>query len=99
MQNASDDRRTWRCDYVDHFLSDNGVSRAAVTESSLKWLDEWARQVQLVENQPSANWETVVLQLCKAVESELAAGIGSIGALFCLRSGTMGQKAKSLSSL
>ena len=78
-------RRKWRTEYVDSFLSEYGVPRQALGESTGKCLDDWARQIQLVEAQPSANWGNVILNLCKAVESELAHSLGRIQGLDFMR--------------
>jgi hypothetical protein len=63
---------------IREFLQQYGISQESLSESTLQCLHDWARQVQLVENQPSANFVNVILHLCRAVESELAAGLGSV---------------------
>jgi hypothetical protein len=84
MQLTTEERRQWRRRYVDGFLHDSELSRDVLAESALDCLDEWARQVQLVENQPSANWGNVILQLCRAVESQLTASFRDMSGLACL---------------
>ena len=97
MQTATDEeRRRWRREHVDRFLTEIGLDRDRLAGSTQTCLNEWARQVKLVEDQPSSNFGNVVLQLCKAVESELAGGLGTIQALAFLNEGTLGQKAKNL---
>lgn len=96
MQSESGERQRWRRIYVDKFLADSGLVFEGLTSSTQKWVMEWARQAKVVEEQPSANFDSVVLQLCKAVESELAAGLGSLQALSFLNSGALGQKAATL---
>ena len=72
-------RQERRKEYVDKFLSEIGVAHDALTKSTHKCLDDRARQVQLVTDQPSANWGKAILDLCRAVESQLAgsAALGS----------------------
>jgi hypothetical protein len=61
-------------------------------------LDDWARQAILVEDQPSANFSNVVLELCKAVESEVTIRLGGINGLeFLAAERPLGDKARSLS--
>src|ERR1019366_10063939 len=67
--------------------------------STQKCLNDWARQVRLVQDQPSSNFGNAVIQVCRAVESELTAGLGSIHALSFLRDGTLRQKAKRLEAM
>lgn len=90
-------RRKWRTEYVDSFLSEFGVARQALGESTCKCLDDWARQIQLVEAQPSANWGNVILNLCRAVESELSHSLGRNQGLDFMRGKeTIGSKVQSL---
>jgi len=90
-------RQRWRAEYVKQFLRRYGLAPGSLSSSTLKCLDDWARQVQLVEAQPSANWGKVVLDLCRAVESELAAGLGSIAGLEFLAEGqALGDKVRVL---
>lgn len=98
MQLATEERRRWRREYVDQFLNENGLVRDRLATSTEICLDEWARQVKLVQDQPSSSFGNVVIQLCKAVESELASGLGTIEALSLLGTGTLGQKAKYLAA-
>ena len=67
--------------------------------SAEEHLLEWARQAKVVEDQPSSNFQNVVLQLCKAVESELATGLGSLRQLSPLKNGTLGQKAAAIKAV
>jgi hypothetical protein len=91
------ERQRWRDEKVGQFLQKYGLVRASLSISALKCLDGWARQVQLVQMQPSASWGKVVLDLCRAVESELAAGLGSIAGLEFLSDQTaLGDKANRL---
>ena len=96
MQTTDEERRRWRREHVDRFLDEIGLDRGRLAESAQTCLNEWARQVKLVQDQPSSNFGNAVMQLCKVVESELAGGLGSIQALAFLREGTLGQKAKNL---
>ena len=96
MQTAPEEGRRQRREYVDRFLADVGLAFEALFPSTQKCLDEWARQARVVEDQPSANFGNVVVQLCKAVESELAAGLGSVEALNFLTGGALGQKSEAL---
>jgi hypothetical protein len=90
-------RRAWRDDHVQAFLDAYRIARSALTPATLQCLDSWARQAQLVEFQPSSDFGKVILDLCRAVESELAAGIGTVPGLECLdRADTLGQKAHAL---
>lgn len=95
MQPA-EERRRWRREHVDRFLNEIGLVRDRLATSTQICLDEWARQVKLVQDQPSSNFGNAVIQLCKAVESELASGLGTIDALSFLGDGTLGQNAKRL---
>lgn len=96
MPSDSEERQRWRRAYVDRFLADFGLTYELLAPSSQRHLVEWARQAKLVEDQPSSNFQTVVLQLCKVVESELAAGLGSLRQLSFLKRGALGQKAASM---
>jgi hypothetical protein len=90
-------RRRWRKECVDKFLASINVSRQVLARPTQRHLDEWARQVQLVTDQPSANWEAAILNICKAVESQLAISFGSITGLDFLAAPTpLGSKAHSL---
>jgi len=89
-------RRKWRAEYVDAFLAQVGVVKNSLGPSTRKCLDDWARQVQLVEAQPSANWGNAILNLCRAVESELSS-MGKISGLDFMKSKqALGSKAQSL---
>jgi len=96
MQNESEERRRWRRSYVTKFLADFGLASEMLAPSAEEHLLEWARQAKVVEDQPSSNFQNVVLQLCKAVESELAAGLGSLRQLSSLKTGALGQKAAAI---
>lgn len=98
MLNA-EERRRWRREYVDGFLAQLRLQRDALAPSTQKCLDQWARQVKLVADQPSSNFGNVVLELCKAVESELASGLGTIRGLEFLARGTLGEKAHALKGI
>lgn len=90
-------RREWRQRHVDQLVATIGVARDALASSTQQCLEEWARQVYLVLNQPSANWGKAVLDLCRAVESELASRLGSISGLeFFADPIPLGAKAKRL---
>jgi hypothetical protein len=90
-------RQTRRKEYVDQFLSEIGLAHDALTMSTHKCLDDWARQVQLVTKQPSANWGDVILHLCRAVESQLAGSLGQVQGLeFLAGSAPLGSKWQSL---
>jgi hypothetical protein len=90
-------RRQWRRELVDKFLAENGLTYDVLAQSTQKNLDEWARQVRLVTDQPSANWDNAVLQLCKAVESELASTLGRAKGLeFLASEDALGNKAHRL---
>lgn len=53
--------------------------------------------MSIVNAQPSTNFNAVVLNLCRAVESELAAGLGSIEGLeFLAELTALGNKAHRL---
>ena len=93
-------RRTWRSDYVSQFLSEVGVSRDALCETTLKCLDEMARQAHVATDEPSAGWGKVVLELCRAVESEVAGTLGCFPGLEFLRVGkALGDIARRLSRM
>lgn len=90
-------RRQWRRDFVDKFLAEIGLTYDVLAQSTQKNLDDWARQVQLITDQPSANWDQAVMQLSKAVESELACTLGPIkGLAFLASDETLGTKANRL---
>ncbi len=93
-------RRKWRAEYIDVFITQYGLAKESLTSSTAKCLDDWARQVQLVEAQPSANWGTAIINLCKAVESAMAASLGMISGLdFMKQKEPLGSKARSLKLL
>jgi hypothetical protein len=99
MQIDSEERQRWRRAYVARFLAAFGLASEVLAPSTQDHLVEWARQAKLVEEQPSSNLQSVILQLCKAVESELAAGLGSLRQLSFLRDGALGQKAAKIKSV
>lgn len=99
MQPTSEERQRWRDEYVNSFLNEVGLARNRLAASTQKCLNDWARQMRLGQDQPRSNFGNAVIQVCRAVESELAAGLGSIHALSCLRDGTLGQKAKRLEAM
>src|SRR5262249_31450725 len=87
-------RQERRRESVNRFLSEIGTMLQRVGDPTQKHLDGWARQVQLIEDQPSANWDNAVLQLCKAIESELALTLGKVRGLgFLASKGNVGAKA------
>lgn len=95
--NGQAERRQWRADYVDQFLKSHGLRQGLLSPSTLRCLDDWARQVQLVLAQPSANWAKPVLDLCRAVESQMETALGGIAGLDLLASGdALGTKAHKL---
>lgn len=95
--NNQAERRQWRAAHVEQFLKNHGLHQDALSPSTLKCLDDWARQVQLVRAQPSANWSKPILDLCRAVESQLEAALGSIAGLDILSAGdNLGTKAHKL---
>jgi len=90
-------RREMRKEYVSQFLSEIGVAYDTLAPSTHQCLDDWARQVLLVTDQPSANWGTVILHLCRAVESQLASSLGQVQGLeFLAASEPLGSKSQSL---
>ncbi len=101
MRNISrEHRRRSRRDYVDQFLLEFHVDFGLLAESTQKELSDWARYIQLVEDQPSANWRAVVLHLCVAVESQLAAGLGTVQRLaFLAKEKSLGWKVGKLEGL
>jgi len=92
-------RRERRRQHVEQFLAGAGVTAQQLARSTHECLDQWARQVLLVQDQPSANWANVVLQLCRAVESELASTLGQMEGLTFLADGALGDKARDLARL
>jgi hypothetical protein len=93
-------RRKWRREFIDQFLAEINITHDMLSPSTQTSLNEWARQVQLVTDQPSANWDQAVLQLSKAVESELACKLGQVKGLECLASEKpLGDKAKDLEDI
>lgn len=90
------ERRQRRKEYVDQLLIESGIAQDMLAQSTQKHLEEWARQVQVFEDQPSANLDNAVVQLCKAVESELA-NLGRVKGLeFLTKDVPLGTKAKAL---
>jgi hypothetical protein len=81
MKTAVEERQLLRRDYVSRFLTEFAISANCLAESTRKELDEWARQVLLIDDQPSANWRAVVLHLAVAVECQLAASLGRVQTL------------------
>jgi hypothetical protein len=91
------ERRRWRNEFVDSFLAECGLARDDLAAPTIKNLDDWARQTSHVENQPSANFNSVVVELCKACESQLASGLGKIeGLTFLAAESALGTKADTL---
>jgi hypothetical protein len=94
------ERRRWRREWVEVFLSEIGVAYERLAPQTRRNLDDWARQVQVYLTQRSAGFETVVLELCKAVESELACGLARVvGLEFLGNADTLGTKAHRLRAL
>jgi hypothetical protein len=97
---AATERRTRRRDEALRFVAGAGLSLDALAPSTQKCLDDWARQHALVRDQPSANYGTVVLHLCRAVESELAHAFGQRPELEFLRDeAALGDKIRRLDHL
>ena len=96
MQSETLERQRWRRTFIATFATDFGLDVEVLAPSTRTWLEEWARQSKIVEDQPSSNFQDVILQLCKAVESELAAGLGNTETLSFLKGGTLAQKAAGL---
>ena len=93
-------RRQRRREQVEQFLAGVGISLQHLAASTQECLDQWARQVLLVQDQPSASWAMAVLQLCRAVESELANTLGQKeGLQFLADDGALGDKTRRLSQL
>lgn len=91
-------RRERRRLEIEHFLARFGVERAKLAASTRECLEEWARQKAVVHDQPSANWANVVLQLCRAVESEVANTLGTYPGLeFLADEQALGDMARRLS--
>jgi hypothetical protein len=84
---SPEERRRWRVQYVEKVLSRYGLVADSLSSSTLQCLDEWARQVNLTEMQPSSNFNSVDLNLCRAVESQLAVSFGAIAGLEFLGKG------------
>ena len=94
------ERKQWRKDYIDQFLVGINVSRTALANSTFTYMEDSARQVQLATTQASANWNAPVLNLCKAVESELACSFGEIPGLeFLSEPNPLGDKIRKLKGL
>ena len=90
-------RRKYREERVSAFLREHGISLVSLSESTRNCLDDWARAEYSNKVQPSANWSNAIVDLCKAVECELAAGLGSIKGLeFLAAESALGEKIKSL---
>lgn len=93
-------RRQRRRQIVEEFLGGIGVAIEQLAQSTQECLDQWARQVLVVREQPSANWANAVLQICRAVESEVAATLGQTDGLeFLANDGALGEKARRLIQL
>jgi hypothetical protein len=83
--------------HVDTFLNEIGLQRSALSVPTRQHLNEWARQALLVMDQPSSNWDSAILNLCRAVESEMADRLGSVSVLqFFANQISLGEKARSL---
>jgi hypothetical protein len=90
-------RRERRRQKVDQFLLGTGIRASQLAPSTQQCLDGWARQFLLVQDQASANWANALLELCKAVECELACTLGRIPGLdFLADHGALGEKARRL---
>lgn len=96
MNSPSKQRDIERHRDVELFLSRIGVAFGSLAPSTQTCLLNWARDARAIQDQPSANFGNVVLKLCMAVESELAAGLGQIPKLQFLKDGALGKKAEFL---
>jgi hypothetical protein len=82
---------------VDEILKDAGATREGVARPTVKYLDDYARDEYSNQQQPSASWNNAILNLCRAVESELASGLGRIAGLeFLAGDRTLGEMIKAL---
>jgi hypothetical protein len=94
------ERRTRRQTLIDEFLLEYAVSVDRLAASTRKGLDDWARQTALVEDQPSANRADVILNICKAVESQIKVTLEPHrGLVFLGTNSALGTKANQLSDV
>jgi len=85
---------------VDDFLDKYSLTRRMISPPALKCLDDWARYQILVRREPSANSSAVLLELCKAVESEVANRLRGIAGLGLIEAGcAMGDMVRCLRNL
>lgn len=91
---AHTNREQQRQTLVQAWLTRNGVDQNGLHQSSMKYLDDWARQVLVVESQPSASFDEAISNLSRAVEAQVKESLGSVSELDSLRTasalGTMG---------
>lgn len=82
---------------MSELLSPVGLALSDFAGATQGFLDEYARYALLALDNPSASWDGAVVELCKAVETELGHTLGECPGLRPLKEGTtLGEKAKRL---
>jgi len=93
-------RQRQREEYLSGLLQASAVSLEDLSPATRTALHEYARFMLLVASAQSASWNSPVIELCRAVESEVAVALGDCPGLRGLRNETtLGEKAQLLRNL
>jgi hypothetical protein len=94
------DGRRRREEYLANLLRPSAVSLGDLSPATRTALHEYARFMLVVAAAQSASWNSPVIELCRAVESEIAVALGDCPGLGGLRKATtLGEKAHLLRNL
>ena len=97
--NSDSDRKKERQRYIEGTFARVGLKIYDLAEPTLDCLENWARFMLGSAKEPSASWNTPLLELCRAIEAEVASALGSFPGLEGLAQGTLGDRAKVLQRL
>jgi hypothetical protein len=93
------DRAAQRREYLDRLLGPVGLSLDDLATSTRRALHEYARFMLVVARAQSASWNMGVMELCRAVEYEIAATLRDCPGLANFGKRTLGEQASVLRSL
>jgi hypothetical protein len=93
------DRAGRRREYLDGLLKPSGLSFEDLATPTHRALHEYARFMLLVARAQSASWNTAVIELCRAVESEVVVTLRGCPGTANLDRRTLGEQASVLRSL
>ncbi|MFB3779403.1 MAG: hypothetical protein ACE141_17425 [Bryobacteraceae bacterium] len=101
MKAGNDDRARLvdRERYLRPLLAAASLTPADLGKSTANALHEYARFMLFIAKMPSASWNSPLIELCRATESEVALALGDLPGFGCLAKCTLGEKAHRLKGL